>query len=521
MEEGKILYYYKKIKVKRKKLSKGYFILICIILLFFIFLLFHLKVKFYTKEIFYKSKKSVLFQNNISILLPGKKCPNQNLRTLYLKRISYKNKYDKPNNNYPKITAINDYKPVFFTKSYDFREKKLKALGFNLNNTIDMYGLYLVPYTIDKNFKKKIKNVIVNKYQKINRFLNFNEYVSKSLLYINYKNMKKIFPLDYDFMLETYSYPEDKLEIQQKFKNYEFKISPGHDLWLLKPKSGTFGAHISFLENVTEIKNDYLITKFLTPPHLIRGHKYDLRFHALVTSIRPLKLYFYNEGLVRIASEIYDSEHLKSKYTLLTNLMINIKNKKKFIYPKNLTNMEVSNLWNLETFRNYCERKGINYNSLYEKVVDIFIKMMFSVRKKIIEEIDKYKLHSSNFYHIIGFDIIFDENLKPYLLEANRRCGFRDDNDAEKYYTHNIIADTLNLVGLRLIDKKNNEIYNNDNQYKDNLTELIDDSLCELERPRGGYSLIFPLRDNIQKYKKYYLGDIPKEDEELWNNLSE
>ena len=125
--------------------------------------------------------------------------------------------------------------------------------------------------------------------------------------------------------------------------------------------------------------------------------------------------------------------------------------------------MEESNLWNLETFRNYCERKGINYNLLYEKVIDIFIKMMFSVRKKIIEEIDNYKLHSSNFYHIIGFDIILDENLKPYLFEANRKCSFRDDNDAEKYYTHNIIADTLNLVGLRLIDKKNNEIYNNDN----------------------------------------------------------
>ena len=458
---------------------------------------------------------------NISILFPGKSCPNANLRTLYVKRINYKNKYDKSYNISPTITTINYYKPEFYTQTNDFREKKLKTLGLNLNNTMDVHELYLLPYTLNKNFIKKIKIFIVNKYQKINRFFNFNEYVSKSLLYMNYKKMKKIFPLDYNFMLETYSYPEDKLEIKKKFNNYKFQISDDHDLWLKKPKFGSLGEHISFLKNINQIKTDYLITKFLKYPHLIKGHKYDLRFHGLVTSIKPLRLYLYNEGLVRIASEIYDYNHLKNKYSFLTNLMVNIKNKEKFIYPQNLTNMEKSNLWNLETFENYCQRKGINYTKIYEDVTDIFIKMIFSVRKKIIEEIDKNKLHSSNFYHIIGFDIILDKNLKPYLLEANRRCGFRDDNDAEKYYTHNLIADTINLVGIRLINKKNNEIYKNNNQYKDNLKELIDESLCELERPRGGYALIFPLRDNIRNYQKLYLGDIPKEDEELWNNLKE
>ena len=70
--------------------------------------------------------------------------------------------------------------------------------------------------------------------------------------------------------------------------------------------------------------------------------------------------------------------------------------------------------------------------------------MIFSVRKKLIKTIKNYKLSNSNFYHLIGFDIILDQDLKPYLLEANRYTGLRDDNDAEKNFTFNLIIDTIN-----------------------------------------------------------------------------
>ena len=45
--------------------------------------------------------------------------------------------------------------------------------------------------------------------------------------------------------------------------------------------------------------------------------------------------------------------------------------------------------------------------------------------------------------------------------------------------------------------------------------------MCEFDRPRGGYKLIFPLKNNIEKYKKFYLNDIPQEDQQLWKKLKE
>ena len=60
---------------------------------------------------------------------------------------------------------------------------------------------------------------------------------------------------------------------------------------------------------------------------------------------------------------------------------------------------------------------------------------------------------------------------------------------------------------------------------KENKTEdikqNIEENLWELNRSRGGYKLIFPLKNNIEKYKKYFGNNIPKEDRELWKQLIE
>ena len=474
-----------------------------------------------------KAKKAIktLDKNdshNFLVLLPGKNCPNPNLKTIYLKR-----KYANDTEKYLfekdiKISQFKYYDQTFFTETkIEFREVKLKELGLKLIEKMDVHNLYILPYSVLRKLRNNIAKTIVNKYQKINRYFNSFEYVSKSSLYDNYKKMNEIFPDDYNYMLETFSFPEDKKIINEKFKNYKYNNNPkDNNVWLIKPKLGSLGLDMSILKNFTNIKKECLITKYLINPHLINGYKYDLRIHGLVTSVKPLKIYLYDEGLVRVASEKYDPKNIDNEFSYLTNLYINRRNKKKFIYPQNLKNIEDSNLWNLAAFKRYCKRNNINYDKLYDEFGDIFIKMVFSVRKKIIDNIKANNLSSSNFYHLIGIDIIYDENMKPYLLEANRRCSLRSDNDAEKYYTHNLIADTINLIGIRIMNKENKTLIG-DKKYKDNLEEMLEDNLCELDRPRGEFKLIFPLKNNIEKYKKFYLKDIPKEDLLLWNNLKE
>ena len=74
-----------------------------------------------------------------------------------------------------------------------------------------------------------------------------------------------------------------------------------------------------------------MVSRYINNPHLLNKHKYDLRLYVLVTSFDPLKIYLYNDGLVRFATEKYSNANksLKKRYVHLTNYSVN-KNAPKF-----------------------------------------------------------------------------------------------------------------------------------------------------------------------------------------------
>ena len=78
----------------------------------------------------------------------------------------------------------------------------------------------------------------------------------KDGLYMNYKNMKKNYKNDFNFMPETYYYPNDKDIILKNFKNYTLNID---NLWLVKPSHNYGGKGISILESLDKIKKDEYI----------------------------------------------------------------------------------------------------------------------------------------------------------------------------------------------------------------------------------------------------------------------
>ena len=70
---------------------------------------------------------------------------------------------------------------------------------------------------------------------------------------------------------------------------------------------------------------------------LINKRKFDLRVYVAVTSIDPLRIYIYKEGLVRFASVDYshDIDSVKNRFIHLTNYSVNKKNKKLKIENEN------------------------------------------------------------------------------------------------------------------------------------------------------------------------------------------
>jgi len=215
------------------------------------------------------------------------------------------------------------------------------------------------------------------------------------------------------------------------------------------------------VDDLTEVpQNESLvISKYIDNPLLINGLKFDLRLYVLVTNFDPLKIYVYNEGLVRFASEPYNIETIKSNvYAHLTNYSIN-KKSENFVQNKTLNERDFGNKWSLSALQTHLERLGIDMKAVWARIYDAIIKSLISVEGHVVSALKRVQNASgssikSNCFDLFGFDIILDSDLKPWILEVNLSPSLAFDSPLDFHIKSNLIIDALNIVGIRKFNRK-------------------------------------------------------------------
>ena len=170
---------------------------------------------------------------------------------------------------------------------------------------------------------------------------------------------------------------------------------------------------------------------------------------------------------------------------------------------------------------NFCEKNEINYNKIKNKIIDIIIKSFISFYEYINEKIIEYNYSEKNFFEIFSFDFLLDSEEKLYLLKMTGDAKIETKTRKEIDLYNNLIIDTLNIIGLVQFshDEKHELLVQNDNKIKNinTIEEKINDVLCEISRPMGQFERIFPIKDNINKYEKFFEKDnISKENKLFW-----
>ena len=486
--------------IKRKCSSK---IVIVILLIYSIIL-----------EKTYRSEIKVYEKQIIKLLILSKKC-NSHMRTTIYFSSNLTNLSKEINDNYKIILSKikSNYNITYFTDDYKYNQYKDLLFSNGLINSNNIFGdnnLILSRNAI-KLLKKNKTKMITNSFNKYYRFFGYLVFM-KDNLYFNYIKMKRKYNKYFNYMPETYIYPNDKDEIIKKFSNYSLNIN---NLWLIKPPNKGGGKGITIFESLKNINtNRFLLTKYITNLHLINDKKYDLRVYALVTGLKPLRIYLNKEGLIRFATKNFTLNYssFRNKYIHITNTDINIKNKD-FIKP-NISNIEQANTWNFYTFEKYLKRINIDFGLIKTRISDIIIKSIISIYQNLTLELNQNKLNDNNFYDLLGYDIILTKDYKPYLLEINTGPSLIIYNILEKTIKTNLLIDTLNIVGIHPYSKLNKFIKNNIS--KNTIIENVNNAFCELNRPRGDYELIFPLRDNINIYNRFFKNINTKENQIFW-----
>lgn len=172
----------------------------------------------------------------------------------------------------------------------------------------------------------------LSKHQKVNHFPRSYEITRKDLFYQRLSRMQALYGQKlYDFMPQSFAYPAEINKVQLEIQKRK------DQLWIFKPCASSQGKGIFVTNNLEEVpqKQNFIVSEYIPNPLLIKGLKFDLRIYVAITSVNPLRLYIYDEGLVRFATDKYDVSDHKNVYSHLTNYSINKNNKERFIHNSN------------------------------------------------------------------------------------------------------------------------------------------------------------------------------------------
>lgn len=168
----------------------------------------------------------------------------------------------------------------------------------------------------------------------------------------------------------------------------------------MKPKASSQGKGITVIDSFEQVPRGAgappcLVQQYIANPMLIGGHKFDLRVYVAVTSVNPLRVYTYEEGLCRFATELYDTDDLTNVYSHLTNYSINKKNEDLKNRTTASTSEKTKSKWSLKAFKQYLAGKEHDVDALWSQINDICLKTVISAEPLLWNGVE---MHCPNTY---------------------------------------------------------------------------------------------------------------------------
>lgn len=319
--------------------------------------------------------------------------------------------------------------------------------------------------------------------QKTNHFPGSWHLGRKDLLWRNISKMHRRFGRSYSITPQGYVLPKGAQAWESS------RVKQPEALWIWKPCSQSCGRGIKVLSS--EISEDDakelsrkrgIIQRYVPNPLLINEYKFDLRVYVVVVSYEPLKVYLNDEGLVRLATEKYNCslDTLDCRTMHLTNYSVNklsplfVQNKdgkdgnagaEHFEEAEKEEEDVHASKWSFTELRAYFEQQNLDYGTLWARLRDMVIKTLIAVEPQICAEWSRALeneeagweargeggAHPASCFEIYGFDVLIDQDLKPWLLEVNICPSLSSGSPLDKRIKTKLVADTLTLVGVRPI----------------------------------------------------------------------
>lgn len=156
---------------------------------------------------------------------------------------------------------------------------------------------------------------------------------------------------------------------------------------IVKPDQGSQGKGIFLtndLESVVREDTTSVVQQYMQNPYLLDGLKFDLRLYVLVLSCEPLKIFLYEEGLVRFATQPFkpfdktsDKSCYNNLFMHLTNYAIN-KESNQFRAAKSMED-DSSHKRTLKKVLERLRAEGQDTDCIMGEIKEVIIKTLISI----------------------------------------------------------------------------------------------------------------------------------------------
>ncbi|KXJ77436.1 hypothetical protein RP20_CCG007600 [Aedes albopictus] len=322
---------------------------------------------------------------------------------------------------------------------YDIIPRICRRLGYRLVAENELWNVCWTDSLVGVDFCRDMR-----RFQKINHFPGMFEICRKDLLARNLNRMQKQFPTEYQIFPKTWVFPADLGEAIAYSRTHRSKT------YILKPDQGSQGRGIFLTKNLKEINpRDRMICQvYIHRPLLIDGYKFDLRVYTLVTSTDPLRIFVYKEGLARFATYKYREPcitNTSNNFMHLTNYSVNK-------YSRCFSNDdEAGSKRRFATLNRILTSEGYDIAELWNNIDDVIVKTILSAWQVLRHTYQaSFPTHDiiQACFEILGFDILIDHRLKPYILEVNHSPSFHTDEAIDKEIKEALIHDTFVMLNL-------------------------------------------------------------------------
>ncbi|CAG5864397.1 unnamed protein product [Menidia menidia] len=297
-------------------------------------------------------------------------------------------------------------------------------------------------------------------YQRINHFPGMGEICRKDCLARNMSKMIKCQPQEYSFIPKTWIFPAEYTQFQNYVK--ELRRKRKQKTFIVKPANGAMGHGISLIRNCEKLpaQEHFIVQEYLDKPFLMEGYKFDLRIYILVTSCDPLRIFLYNDGLVRMGTEKYHAPseaNLSQLYMHLTNYSVNKHNEN---FERDET-VDKGSKRSISWFTEFLRTSDYDVAKFWGDISELVVKTLIVAEPHVLHA---YRMcrpgqppgSDSVCFEVLGFDIILDRKLKPWLLEINRAPSFGTDQKIDYDVKKGVLLNALKLLNIRASDKKRN-----------------------------------------------------------------